>query len=400
MTPPRPRRPSALGGFLLRSLSLAVSLSLFLSAGLGSPAMAMAMDKDSSPAAQRLVMQVAADSAVVDAIRERLGHRLAQLQPEVSLDLIVVASVAADRILDVAADTAPGAPLARAWLDGRAADVATLFLIPRNSERIVVRRISLDKGFDEVALAEVVYVVERSMVSLLAFQPVGVPKAEARAALTPALTQSPPSRAPLESPPAVPAVPAVRSTSGRLSFQLAALAGVSAWSTHNLAVPELAVAALIERQGQQAQQRARLGIWLMGQLRRSLLVETPDADLSITGGSAQLMFVAGRRFENLGFGRVAFGPGLAFTSVQPTAITSAAKVIEVRSRSDVDLIFRAAVRWDFALLRWLTLLVAATADATPARARYTATVDGKETVLVSPWPLQPTLFIGAAATLP
>jgi len=300
------------------------------------------------------------------------------------LELIVVAAVAAERILEVAADTAADAPLARAWFDGRAADVATLFLVPRNSERIVVRRISLDKGFDEVALAEAVYVVERSMVSVLAFQPVGVPKAEARAALT----RPPPSVAPVTEP------------TSHLSFQLAALAGASAWSTHNLAVPELAVAALIDRQGDQAQQKARLGIWLMGQLRRSLLIQTPDADLSIGGGSAQLMFVAGRRFEGRGIGRVAVGPGLAFTSIQPTPITSSTKTIEVHSRSDVDLVFRAALRWDFTILRWLTLLTAATADVTPTRGRYTAIVDGKETVLVSPWPIQPTLFIGAAATLP
>ena len=77
----------------------------------------------------------------------------------------------------------PGAPLARAWLDGRDPRVAILFLIPRQTDRVLVRKVPLGAGFDAVALAEIAYIVERVVASLLAAEPIGVPPAEARAAL-------------------------------------------------------------------------------------------------------------------------------------------------------------------------------------------------------------------------
>jgi hypothetical protein len=329
-------------------------------------------------------MQIAADSAVVEAIRGRLAPALKRL--DVQLELAIVAAVEVDRVLNVATDAGPDAPMARAWLDGRAADAARLFIVPRNSDRIVARRVGLNNGFDEVALAEIAYVVERSVASLLASQPVGAPRAEVRAALI----DPPPSKPPPQSSPAPTARPP------DLSFQIAALAGLSAWSTHNSVVPQLGIATLIERQGV----NARLGIWLMGQLHRSLRVETPDADLAISGGSAQLMLVAGSTFEGLGIARLAVGPGLTFTRVNPTPIASSTKTIEVDARSDVDLMFRAAIRWDFVVARGLTLLTAATLDAAPAPGRYTAIVDGKSVVLASPWPVQFTFFVGLAVTFP
>jgi hypothetical protein len=369
---PRLRRPKTLSGSLVLLLSWG---------GLAAPMPAVA---EGAVGPQRLVMQIAADSTVVEAIRGRLAPALKRL--DVQLELAIVAAVEVDRVLNVATDAGPDAPMARAWLDGRAADAARLFIIPRNSDRIVARRVGLNNGFDEVALAEIAYVVERSVASLLASQPVGAPRAELRAALI----DPPPSKPPPQSSPAPTARPP------DLSFQIAALAGLSAWSTHNSVVPQLGIATLIERQGV----NARLGIWLMGQLHRSLRVETPDADLAISGGSAQLMLVAGHTFEGLGVARLAVGPGLTVTRVNPTPIASSTKTIEVDTRSDVDLMFRAAIRWDFILARGLTLLTAATLDAAPAPGRYTAIVDGKSMVLASPWPVQPTFFVGLAFTFP
>ena len=77
------------------------------------------------------------------------------------------------------------------WVIAQDIDSAVVLLIPRRADRVLVRRVPLVLGVDEAGLAEITFIIERSLASVLASQPIGVPQAEARAALTAAFRWAP-----------------------------------------------------------------------------------------------------------------------------------------------------------------------------------------------------------------
>jgi hypothetical protein len=135
---------------------------------------------------------------------ERLRPRLAALG--VGLDAALVGAVDVDAVLSTVPGADERAPLAQVWLDGRSSSDAVVILVPRAADRVLARKIASGAIFDEVALAEVVFVIERATASLLAARPVGVPKAEAEPELRRA-TAPPPATAPELPPPASGAPP-------------------------------------------------------------------------------------------------------------------------------------------------------------------------------------------------
>ena len=121
-------------------------------------------------------LYVAAAAPIMSALVERLQPRLGALGVELTAN--VVASVDIEAILAMPPGTTDDDPLAQVWVDGRASNDATLLLLPRQADRVLARRIPAGAAFDEVALSEIVFVIERAVSSLLASRPVGVPKAE------------------------------------------------------------------------------------------------------------------------------------------------------------------------------------------------------------------------------
>ena len=343
---------------------------------------------------ERLSFSIAADGSVTEALRAHLAPGLAA--QAVQLDLTQVAAIDVERLLATATERDPGAPLARAWLDGRDPQAAVLFLIPRLTDRVLVRKVPLKNGFDAVALAEIAYIVDRAVASLLAAEPIGVPRAEARVALaaTPAssagASPGPPPTAPVTV--AAPASPAPAPT--RLGFHGGAFAGLSAWAPDASAVLSAGVSLGVERLGPSV----RAGLMLAAAARQSFEVPAAPTSVRVGGGDVRVFLTVGRKLGAWGIGRFGVGPGLVVARVEPVPIgtNGGGQVIEARPRTDVDLALAALLRWDVPLGRVASLFIAATVDVVPVRGEYTATVNGVDRTLLAPWPVRPGLLGGVA----
>lgn len=100
----------------------------------------------------------------------------------------------------------PSPALARVFIDARGRDAATVYLVDASWERVLVRRLPLERGLDEVAREQVAHVVESAVATLVAGGVIGVSRVEATAQLgvttelpppvEPVQPPSPPSRSP------------------------------------------------------------------------------------------------------------------------------------------------------------------------------------------------------------
>jgi hypothetical protein len=340
--------------------------------------------------APTLLLHVAAEDAAVPAIDERLRARLGALG--VTLSLLAEPTVDVTAALDESAGARPDcarAPLAEAWLDGLVPGWATLVVVPCTVDRALARRLAAPNGFDEVLLAELEYIVDRATQALLAAQPVGGTREEARAALEVA----PPPPMP-EPPPAVVTRPraAPRPPPTALAPQLGFSAGVQGWSSDDPALPVAGLFGGLE----QLAGRARIGLVLAIGARSVARVATTEAQLSLWGGDAHLWLTLARRFEGAGLWRLSAGPGLDLTHVTSSRTDGAPLTAKVASRTDVDVTIGGQLRWDVVPLGRAIVFAAAGIDVLTRAARYTAVVDGASRTLVQPWGVRPSLVLGVA----
>jgi hypothetical protein len=112
--------------------------------------------------------------------------------------------------------------LARVFVDAQRRDVALLYLVDAAWQRVLVRRISLAHGLDEVAREELAHIVESSVQALAVGGQIGVTRAEASADLglpiVPNGAVVTPAPEPTAKPPpneALPPQPRVATTSAR-----------------------------------------------------------------------------------------------------------------------------------------------------------------------------------------
>jgi hypothetical protein len=326
-----------------------------------------------------VVMHVAAPAGVLELIVERL-------RPRLDAELVELVATPEDTV-DVEAvfdDAAPNAdaPFAEAWLDGRARAEAKLWLVPGTRDRVLTHRTALPAGFDEVALAELVFVVERSVAALLDAQLVGVPKEEARAQLRP------PPAVVRAAPP--PAPPASRRTRG-----LGAFAGAEVWSRAAGLSPVVGLVGARERE----RDGTIVGVSIDAAWRRGWEADTNAAHLDVTGASTHLALSLGRRFPGFGTGRISVGPGVLIDRIRATRDASGAGTI-TQARTDADFALGVRLRWDFEIGRdWFGFAMIG-ADVAAVAGRYTATIDGTTSVLATAWPVRPMFALGLGFEAP
>jgi hypothetical protein len=330
---------------------------------------------DSLP--QRLALRIAAPPAVVAAVTARLGPRLAGLG--VALDVGSAPEVNIERILALPPDDTPDAPLARGWVDAQDVDRAVLLLVPRRADRVLVRTVPLTLGLDEAGLAQVTFIIERSVASLLASEPIGVPHAEARAALAAA-------------PPAGSVPDGALGVEKQTALQVGVFGGVGSWSSAALLAPRIGLDLWLDW----ITGDGRLGVAASAAVDPAFHSTDPGGDLLVRAVAVHAWLTAGRRLGALGVGRLALGPALLVTHVAPalTAASPAATITQA-ARTDVDPMLGLVARWDFPL-GGAGVFLAATLDYVPIRASYTAMFDGTDRQLFSPWPLRPGVVLGAS----
>jgi hypothetical protein len=363
---------------------------------LGSGAGAAPAQEAGAPTKEvHLLVRVAAPPGIADTLKERLGPRLAERQ--VALQLTSVDAIDVEGVLGTS-EEAPGSTLlARVWLDGRKPDAAVVLLVPRRADHLLARRIELKSGLDEVALAEIDFVLDRAVSSLLASQPVGVPMAEARAAVERTLAGPSTSKpAAVTPPPSAPSAVATTVASlpapprARLALDLAAFAGGTTVTTAWAATPIFGGSMGLTRESQ----RWPLGLRLDAQVRRSVELAAPGASVAVSGGVAHLSLQGGRRFGRLGVASALLGAGIAMTSVEPSVQTPAGAAVHVTPRHDYDLDVLAAAQWAVPVSGALCVLVQVALDVAPTAERYAAVIDGSEGVVVTPPLLRPVVLGG------
>lgn len=335
-------------------------------------------------------LHVAAAAPVVVAVGDRLRARLGELGVALTLDAVDTVDVA--RVLSDGGASTPSSAddtaIADVWLDGRAFSEATLVLVPRVGDRALARRLALPSGVDEVALAELAFIVDRAVLALLAAEEVGVPKEEARAAL---------EEAPPPAPAGVARARASRRPAGRaeepsLFLHVGLMATAQAWSESDPVLPAFGLVAGLER----GDVRGRQGIGLAGSLRGGVSASTADARVAVSGGDAHLWLTFARAFAGAGLGRLSLGPGLYLDHADVTPAAGAPHTVRPETRTDVTLALGGSVRFDVELLSHLVFFASAGVDVLPWPIRYTAIVDGTSTTLLQPWPIRLSLAFGVA----
>jgi hypothetical protein len=359
---------------------------------LGILANAHVADAQEAPPSPTLLLHVAAESAAVTAIDERLRARLEalgvalRLQPEPTVD------VAAALDGNDTRTACNEGPLAEAWLDGLVPGEATLVLVPCGLDSALARRLAAPDGFDDVLLAELELILDRAAQALLSAQPVGGTRQAARAALD---DEPPPVYQPEPAPAIVkpaPRAPAPTSAATSLASQLGFAVGVQGWSGDNPALPAGGVFGGVER----VSGPARLGLALSVGARGAARVSTTQAELSIWGGDVHLWLTAGRAFPGAGIWRLSAGPGVDLSHVTSSRADGAPTTGKPASRTDLDATIGAQLRWDVVALGTAHVFAAATVDVLPRVARYTAIIDDQSVTIAQPWRVRPSLVLGVA----
>jgi hypothetical protein len=322
-----------------------------------------------------LAVRIAAPPAVIADFSDRLGPRLAGRG--VGLEVTSVAEVDFAQLVASPADTTEDAPLARVWVDGRGPDRALLFLKPQQGDRVLVRKIELAGGFDQVALAQIAYIIETAVTSLLVSEPVGVPQSEARAAVEAVLPV---------------ARPAVETPAGS-RYRAGVFGGVGAWSGDAVAVARIGIEGAMERTAG----THWLGVAASVVADPSFHVGPAGGDLLVRSLAVHLYATATWRGGLYGAGAVAVGPALVVTHVEASLTSSSSgETVSQAPRTDLDFGLGATARWELPLGRRTSVFLAALLDLVPTRARYVATVRGEDRILFSPWALRPGLVLGVA----
>jgi hypothetical protein len=331
-------------------------------------------------------VHAAADEPARAALDERLRPRLRALGVDLTID--VATEIDVDAVINTPA-ARDGAPLAQVWLDARSPTEATVFLIPRRADRVLGRRITLGAGLDEVALAELVYIVERAVIALLASQPVGVPREELDPSLRPAAAPPPPPPAVVATAVVPPPTAAPAAAPRTASFHAGVFAEGESWAAGRDAVAAAGALAGLEHVGPWG----RLGVALDVTLHREIVGATPQGTLRLDGGGGHVWLALGRTFDVAGTGRLLVGPGLAVNEVGATPPAGASGVT-ARPRTDVDAILGVLLRWDIPVGDRWGLFVATGADVAFVAARYTAVAGTSATPLLTTWPVRPLVRLG------
>lgn len=279
----------------------------------------------------------------------------------------------------------PEPALARVWLE-IGEDRATIYLADAPWERVLVRRVPLEQGLDEVAREQLAQIIHTAVEALLAGARIGLARAEAREQLVDEPEPAPPP-APAP-PPTPPAAPPPRGPALRLDV------GVG-WSLQLWADgPQVRNAPLLEVSVVIGELRVRPYVGASADYRWTRRSATQLVDIDLSG--ADVRFEAGLEMaltDRLS-ARVGGGVTLDVASVRPRERSGSPAV--ATSDSDVlttMLSVRAGARYRVGDAFWIAagLLV----DLDLIDTRYVVLVSGRERVVLDPWSARPAPWLAA-----
>jgi hypothetical protein len=330
-----------------------------------------------------VTVQLAGEPASVQAMEGVLRERLAPAE--------LTLSFTRTEVIDPAAVVTPSGvrddDLARIWIDDRARERVTLYLVDGKWERVLVRHFRRHEN-PEVVNEEVGHVVELALTALRGGERIGIGRDLARAQLAPeAPDPVPPPPATDEPPPPAP-VPAPPSTTshvrGGVFYEAQAYgAGPQLWSG-----PGLLVELRREREGA----RWSYGGLLSLQYRLPSTTDAADATVDFDGGAAHLLAMGATRISRpaeLAFG---VGPGIDLLHAEARGLRGAdVRFAEGRVRWIPTV--RALVRYEHAVQR-LRIFAGVGLDVPFESTRYVLARGSENVVLFSAWGARPFVVLG------
>lgn len=352
--------------FVLIALIAAVTTHVWASDGAG-PSEAR------TPAeARRIELVVAAEPREAEQLRQVAAELLARLS----------VSLRAERVerIDVEDLARPlpqhAAYLARAFVDLRDPRRATLWFVDPVHDRILVRQLERVPSGEEMLREELGHILETSTEGLLSGAEVGLPRASVL----------PPVKAQEGAPPKDDA----RRVWTKPSAQFAVLYELQALSSEALLThgPEASGHFAVPSG------RGAFGIWLTGQYRFPIHVESPPVGARLEGGALRAMLTFDWPRDASVTMRAALGAGADILRLEPESLGGTGVTLaEARVLSFA--LVRAALGLEMRVSPMLSLFSRIAVDVDAAGTRYVFEGREGERLVLDPWALRPALALGA-----
>lgn len=333
-----------------------------------------------------MTIELAGEPASVTAVESILRERLASPGLDVSFATIE----AVDPAVVVAPTGAQDHELARVWIDLRASERVTLYLVDGKRERVLVRHFARHDN-PEVAREELGHVVELALVALRAGERIGVGREAARADLEPELATVAPPSPPVAQPPAERPAPVaarppstVRLRAGAFYEAEAYAGGPEIWSGPGVN---------LELRRRRADSRFGCGVLLSGHYRLpSSAGSSVATSMRFEGGAAHVLAVGSLALSRPAELALGIGGGIDLLHAEARGErTSEVRFAEGSTRVLPTL--RALVRYEHAVPS-LRLFIGAGIDVPVESARYLLARPGETVVLFEAWSARPFLLAG------
>jgi hypothetical protein len=303
------------------------------------------------------------DEADGQAMKAVVAELIARLH--LAATVTFVSSVDAMNVITPQAGVEPR--VARAWIDLSGPARATLYLVDRNWERVLIRHVQKMQGHDELAREAIGHILETAVDALVHGGTIGIAPDEGRPA-----TERPPS--PQPTPP---------------RWELGALYEGEVYAPHGLIAngPEAAFYIGARRAA------VRPGAWLTVQYRLPIILDTAPIGVRLDGAALRALatvdVVVTPRLA------VRFGVGAGVDAVHMTPRLEGQQGTTLGQDEEFALIVaRASAGGVWWVARDLGIALTLSCDLDPSETRYSAVVDRAEETMLSPWPVRPALSLG------
>jgi hypothetical protein len=280
--------------------------------------------------------------------------------------------------------------VARAWIDLSRPDRATLYLVDREWERVLIRHLRKTPGHEELAREAMGHILENAVDALLHGARIGVVREEARRELEEARSPAPP---PDGSAPPSAAVPPEAATppppSQRLGLEWGALYEAELYADGGVITHGPAATLVVgPREG-----TLRPALWLTLQYRLPLQIDAQPLGVRLDAGAARALAAVDAEVGK----RVAlrFGVGGGVDAIHMTPLTeSGLQVNRAIDQTFAVVVARSSAGLAYALSPRIAIVSVVSCDLDLSGTRYVSVVDGSPTAALSPWTLRPALSIG------
>ncbi len=316
------------------------------------------------------------DEADRQAMKAVVDELIARLQ--LAATVTFVSSVDAADVITPQAGVEPR--IARAWIDLSRPERATLYLVDRRWERVLIRHVEKMRGHGELAREAIGHILETAVDALEHGGRIGIEPDEVRSRR---------EDAPPEPRPPGPAAPFAVGPRIPPRWELGALYEGEVYAPRGLVAngPEAAFYIGAPRGA------VRPGAWLTVQYRLPIIVDTAPIGVRLDGAAirtlATLDVAVDARLS------IRFGVGAGVDAMRMTPRLESKQGATLSKDQDFVLVVaRASAGGVWWVARHLGVVLTVSCDVDPSGTRYAAVVDGAESTVLSPWPVRPALSLG------